>query len=139
LKNIGPDDGYESAADDVNEHDCKANDRANIVVPAQKSFECRADGIDLSADVNRHKHDQREGCDQPNAMARIAQSRFQVIGNCDRIVTIGQPFESPAQKDPSGGDTEDFAEDYPQGLRADGCTHTGQSNQKPSRLAGRAR
>ena len=71
-------------------------------------------------------------------MAVVPEARFQVVGNGDGVVAVGQIFEAPAHDEPGAADSEYFAEHNPERLHADDGAHAGEAEKEPGGLAGGA-
>ena len=62
-------------------------------------------------------------------MPSVAKARLEIVGNGDRVVTIGVLFERQRDHNPTQCHAQHFAEYDPQGVDAHQIPHAGEAQQ----------
>ena len=64
-------------------------------------------------------------------MALVAEAAFEIVGDRDRVVAVGEALETAAQEDPGATDSQHFTEYHPECLHSDCGSHAGETEEKP--------
>jgi hypothetical protein len=140
LEEVRPGDGHEATGKGVGDDDSESDDRAHVVLPAEKAAEGLAGGIDPRAHVDGHEERERSCGDEAQRSRRAFVPRApeparEVVRNRDRVESVRSGLEGSRHEEPGDGDPDDLAHHHPEGACADQRAEARQSEVEPRRLA----
>ena len=135
MKHVGPSRRQEAAGNAIEHHDAKADKRAAQIRPAQEGLEGRTGCVDLGRDIDQHKNDERDGGKNTQRAATAAKATHQKVSHSKGSIAVGEPLKALAHQEPSDEDTKHLAKHNPISAKAYHCSHAGNAQEEPGRLA----